>query len=138
MMRGALPVVPKIGWTVVDVRDLARLHRLAMETPSAAGNRYIAAGSFMWAREMAFALAHRYRPRGYRIGTSTMPYWVMWAMGRFHPAARLAVTFWGHQAQLSAAKAEKELGWTTRPPAESVLDTAQSMIDVGMVPVRSR
>ncbi|MFC9428376.1 SDR family oxidoreductase [Streptomyces sp. NPDC056987] len=136
IMRGTLPVVPKIGWNVVDVRDLARLHRLAMETPSAAGNRYIAAGQFMWAREMASVLAGRYRSRGYRIGTGAMPYWMLWVMARFDPSGRLALGFWGREDRSSAAKAERELGWTSRPPSDSVLDTATSMIELGVVPRR--
>ncbi|GHJ36705.1 aldehyde reductase [Streptomyces sp. TS71-3] len=136
IMRGALPVVPKIGWDVVDVRDLARLHRLAMETPSAAGNRYIAVGRFMWAQEMASVLAGRYRSHGYRIGTGAMPYWLMWVISRFDPSGRLALTFWGREDRSSAAKAEKELGWTSRPPSDAVLDTAASMIELGVVPRR--
>lgn len=136
MMRGALPVVPKIGWDVVDVRDLARLHRLAMETPAAAGNRYIATSQLIWAREMASVLAGRYRPLGYRIGTGPMPYWLMWVVSRFDPSARLALTTWGRAYRTSAAKAEKELGWTSRPPSDSVLDTAASMIELGVVPQR--
>jgi dihydroflavonol-4-reductase len=134
IMRGTLPVVPKIGWDVVDVRDLARLHRLAMETPSAAGNRYIAAGQFMWAREMASVLAGRYRSRGYRIGTGAMPYWLLWVVSRFDPSSRLALGFWGREDRSSAAKAEKELGWTSRSPSDAVLDTATSMIELGVVP----
>ncbi|MBQ1090441.1 aldehyde reductase [Streptomyces sp. B93] len=136
IMRGTLPLLPKIGWDIVDVRDLARLHRLAMETPSAAGNRYIAAGQFMWAREMAQVLAGRYRPRGYRIATGTMPYWLMWAVSRVDPSSRLALTFWGRMDRSSAAKAQKELGWTSRPPSDAVLDTAASMIEQGVVPRR--
>ncbi|WP_305788127.1 NAD-dependent epimerase/dehydratase family protein [Symbioplanes lichenis] len=136
MMRGALPLVPKIGWTVVDVRDLARLHRLAMETPAAAGRRYIAGDQFIWAREMAGVLADRYRPRGYRIRTGAMPYAMMWLIARVDPSVRLGLSFWGRRHPVSAAKAEKELGWVSRPPAESVLDTAESLIETGLVPRR--
>ncbi|MBM2620472.1 aldehyde reductase [Actinoplanes sp. LDG1-06] len=136
LMAGALPAVPKLGWGIVDVRDLARLHRLAMETPAAAGQRYIAGEKFMWAREMAFVLAERYRSRGYRIPTAAMPYPMMWLISRFDPSVRLVLHFWGRQERVSAAKAWQELGWVSRPPSESVLDTAASMIDVGLVPQR--
>lgn len=131
MMTGALPLVPKIGWSVVDARDLARLHRLAMETPGAAGNRYLAGDQFLWAREMATVLADRYPVR-----TGGMPYPLMWMISRFEPAMRLPLSMWGHRRRVSAAKAERELGWTARPPAESVLDTAASMIDLGLATPR--
>ncbi|PRY41609.1 dihydroflavonol-4-reductase [Umezawaea tangerina] len=133
IMRGGLPALPTIGWNIVDVRDLARLHRLAMETPEAAGNRYIAGDRFLWARGIASVLAERYRPRGYRIGTAAMPYWLTWAIARFDPSVRLALTFWGRQDLTTAAKAEEELGWTNRPPEDSVIDTAESLIQLDLV-----
>jgi dihydroflavonol-4-reductase len=134
MMKGRLPVVPKIGWSLVDVRDLARLHRLAMETPTAAGNRYVAGGPHVWAREIASVLAERYRPRGYRIRTGPMPYALMWLIGRVDPAIRLGLVIWNRRTLVSAAKAETELGWTMRPVEETVTDTAESMIRHGLVP----
>jgi dihydroflavonol-4-reductase len=134
LMRGAMPAVPKIGWNVVDVRDLAHLHLLAMETPAAAGNRYIAGDEFIWARDMAVALKDHYQTSGYRIPTRNMPYGLMWAISRVEPSLRLALTFWGHHVQVTGAKARNELGWTSRPAVESVLDTAESMIELGLVP----
>ena len=135
MMAGRLPVVPRIGWATVDVRDLARLHRLAMESPDAAGKRYVAGGRHVWAREMASVLAERYRPSGYRIGTGPMPYVLMWLLGRVDPSLRLALTFWNRRMLVSAAKAETELGWTMRSVEESVTDTAHSMIQQGLIPL---
>ena len=133
MMAGQLPVVPRIGWATVDVRDLARLHRLAMETPEAAGNRYVAAGPHMWAEDMAAVLAARYRSRGYRIGTRPMPYALMWLAGRFDPGVRLALTYYKKEERASAAKAERELSWATRSAEQSVLDAAESMIRTKIV-----
>jgi hypothetical protein len=34
MLRGKMPLVPRCGFSVVDVRDLADLHILAMCWPS--------------------------------------------------------------------------------------------------------
>jgi hypothetical protein len=64
-----VPAVPRLGFAVTDVRDVAVAHRLAMETAGAAGNRYIVAGEHLWLREMAAILAAEYRPRGYRVPT---------------------------------------------------------------------
>src|SRR5690606_25708749 len=41
-LRGKYPAVPRIWLPVVDVRDVARLHRLALEKPDLAGGRYLA------------------------------------------------------------------------------------------------
>ena len=40
LMDGSIPALPRFGFNVVDVRDIARLHVLAMTTPEAAGQRF--------------------------------------------------------------------------------------------------
>lgn len=136
LLSNQLPAVPRIGWSSVDVRDLARAHRLATETPAAAGNRYICSGPHVWMSEIAQILAEEYRPRGYRITTRPLPYWLMRIIALADPTVRLALGFYGREEQVSAAKAEKELGWTMRPIRESILDTAESMLKLGVVPSR--
>ncbi|HVV09847.1 aldehyde reductase [Amycolatopsis sp.] len=133
IMSGQLPALPRIGWSPVDVRDLATAHRLAMEQPEAAGNRYICAGSHLWMRDMARILAGEYAPRGYSIATRSMPYWLMWILGRFDSTVRLALGFYGHNQTVSAAKAADELGWTMRPVRETIVDAAESLIRHGVV-----
>ena len=43
MLDGAMPACPRLSFCVVDVRDVADLHLLAMESPDAAGQRLLAA-----------------------------------------------------------------------------------------------
>ena len=128
-----LPAVPDLGLSSVDVRDVAAAHLLATRTPHAAGNRYICSGDHLWVRDVAAILAEEYRPRGYRIPTRVMPYWLLWTAGRFDPAARLALTFAGRRQLVTARKARDELGWTMRPVRESVIDTAESLLGYGVV-----
>ena len=45
LLRGKDPMLPNIGFAVVDVRDVARLHVAAMTSPAAAGRRFIAASA---------------------------------------------------------------------------------------------
>ncbi len=44
LMDGSLPGLPRFGWPLADVRDIADLHIRAMRAPAAAGQRYIGAG----------------------------------------------------------------------------------------------
>jgi len=118
------PGVPRIGWATVDVRDLAVAHRLAMESPVAAGNRYICAGPHVWMSEMAQVLATRYR-----VPTRAVPYWLVWLLARFDPTIRGVLGDWGVLALTSADKARRDLGWTMRPLTETVLDTAAALIE---------
>jgi len=139
LLTHAMPAVPRLGFAVVDVRDVARAHRLAMESPGAPGNRYIVAGEHLWMGQIAAILADEYGPRGYRVPTRPMPRWLMWTVARFDRTIRLALGYVGVPALVSADKAARELGWTTRPAKESILDMADSMVRLGLVaPSRRR
>ncbi|MGW4246685.1 aldehyde reductase, partial [Nocardia sp. NPDC004722] len=116
------------NFATVDVRDLAVAHRLAMEVPAAAGNRYICAGPEVTFPAMAEILAQRYR-----VSTRVLPDWLIRLVARFNPDARLAARFLGRSENLSAAKAEHDLGWRMRPVAETLFDTAASLIEFGLV-----
>ncbi|HEU4426053.1 MAG TPA: aldehyde reductase, partial [Pilimelia sp.] len=100
-------LVPRIGFAVVDARDIATAHRLAMETPEAAGNRYICAGEHMWTGDIAAVLAAEFGPRGYRVPTRPLPYWLMWIGARFNKTIRLALGYVGVPALVSADKAKR-------------------------------
>lgn len=128
-----MPAVPPLGFSVVDVRDLAVAHRLAMEVPAAAGNRYICAGEHMWMGNIATVLEAEFGPRGFRVPTRPMPYWLMWTAARFDKTLRLGLGFFGVPALVSSDKAQRELGWVTRPAQQSIVDAAESLLHHGVV-----
>lgn len=134
LLTRGLPAVPRMGFALVDVRDVAVAHRLALETPSAAGNRYILAGEHMWLGEIADVLAEAYNPRGYRVPTGAMPTWLLRLVARFDSTVRQGLPFAGRWERVSADKARRELGWTMRPAAETILATAESLIEHGLAP----
>jgi len=134
LLKRDLPASPKMGFAVVDVRDVAVAHRLALETPAAAGNRYILAGEHVWMREIAAVLAERYE----RVPTGSLPTWILWIVARFDPTIRQAMSFVGRRELVSADKARRELGWSMRPLRDSILDTAESLVELGLVDVREK
>ncbi|MGK8488715.1 SDR family oxidoreductase [Nocardia asiatica] len=133
LLAGDVPGTPRVGWAPVDVRDLAAAHRLALETPEAAGNRYICAGEHLWMGEMARILAEEYGPRGFRVPTRALPNWVVRSVAIFDKGVRLTLPTLGRTESLSAEKARRELGWTMRPVRETLLDTAESLVLHGIV-----
>jgi nucleoside-diphosphate-sugar epimerase len=128
LLAREVPGVPRLGSNVVDVRDLAIAHRLAMELPAAAGNRYICAGPHLWMSDMAAILA-----RKYQVPRRPVPFWLLWLIGRFDPVVRRVLPDIGRSVEVSTDKARRELGWTMRPADETVLDTAASLIEHGFV-----
>lgn len=128
LLAREVPGVPRLGWAVVDVRDVAAAHRLAMELPGAAGNRYICAGPHVWMRDMAKVLAAEHR-----VPTRPAPGWLVRLIARFDPAVRGVLGSLGQAELVTAEKAIRELGWTMRPVGETLLDTARSLRDHGLV-----
>src|SRR6185312_11485308 len=47
LLKG-MPGVPRVGFSIVDVRDVADLHVKAMRTPEAGGERFVAVADFRW------------------------------------------------------------------------------------------
>lgn len=133
-----VPGLPKMGFSLVDVRDVAVAHRLAMESPIAPGNRYIVAGDFVWMRDIAAVLAEEWNPRGYRVPTGSMPTWLLRVVARFDPSVRQALDFVNRLELVTADKARSELGWTMRPIRDTILATAASLVELGLAPNPSK
>lgn len=132
MLQGRMPGLPRIGFSLVDVRDVADLHLRAM-TGGAADGRYIAAGEFLWLEEVAALLRQELGSRAAKVPTRRVPDWMVRAMGLFSPDVRGAAHFLGAKRQFSPALAERTLGWKARPASETVRDTAESLLAHGAV-----
>ncbi|MEV3927594.1 SDR family oxidoreductase [Actinomadura coerulea] len=138
LLANKLPAIPRLSFPVVDVRDVSLAHRLAMETPKAAGNRYICVDKSMWMGDIAGVLHAEFGPRGYRIPARVLPYWLMWVGARFDKTMRLALGNYGVPVRVSPDKAKQELGWTPRSARESIIAAGESLIRYGIVPPRGR
>lgn len=134
LLNRGMPACPEVGWAVVDVRDLARAHLLAMTTPAAAGNRYICAGDHMWLGEMARVLAAEFDQYGYRVPTGRLPYWLLWLAARFDKTMKLTLATVGKRELVSHEQATRDLAWTPRPPQQTLVDMGYSAIELGLVP----
>ncbi len=131
MLSGKLRGAPRIGFEVVDVRDLADVHIRAMTTPDAAGQRFLATGEFIWMREMARTLHDGVDPR---VSTRQLPDFVVRFVARFvDKSLREIAPALGRRNRHSIEKAGRVLGWQPRPAREAVLDCAQSLVDHGAV-----
>ena len=88
LMDGSVPGTPRIGFAVVDVRDLADLHVLALETPGIDGERFIGAGKFFWMREVADLLRARLGPQARKVPKRGIPDFVVRLLALFDPSLR--------------------------------------------------
>ncbi|HET8639309.1 MAG TPA: NAD-dependent epimerase/dehydratase family protein [Solirubrobacterales bacterium] len=128
LLKG-VPGAPRIGFSVVDVRDVADLHLRAMTAPEAGGERFIAATRFMWMAEVAAVLRERLGPDAARVPKRQAPDFAVRVMGIFDPSVRVMTSQLGKRLDLSSEKAQSLLGWSPRPVEETVADCAESLLD---------
>ncbi|MGJ4844665.1 SDR family oxidoreductase [Leifsonia sp. Le1] len=125
---GRLPRLPNVSFGIVDVRDVAALHLLAMTRQEAAGQRFLAiSGDVMSAQEVALLIRGHLGEGGARITTKTMPDWVLKALAPFSRTVRGSLPDVGVVRRASAAKAERVLGWSPRSHEEAILATVDSL-----------
>jgi nucleoside-diphosphate-sugar epimerase len=138
ILAGGMPAIPPISLGFSDVRDLATAHRLAMEVPAAAGNRYICAAGPLWLSDVAEILKAEYGPKGYKISTRSVPAWVIRAMALLNDEAKLAASQFGANYHVTAEKAGRDLGWVQRPVKQTIVETADLLIEKGLVGPKKR
>ncbi|HEY5708686.1 MAG TPA: NAD-dependent epimerase/dehydratase family protein [Solirubrobacterales bacterium] len=126
LLKG-MPGIPRIGFSFVDVRDVADLHLRAMTAPEAGGERFIAAGPFFWMSEVAAVLRDRLGEDAAKVPKRKLPDLLVRAAGRFDPGIRSIVNQLGTRYEYSSEKAESRLGWTQRPAEEMFVDCARSL-----------
>ena len=134
MVAGKMSRFPDVYFAVTDVRDTARAHILALEKAEAAGNRYLSFTEMMSLKEMAQIVAEELKPQGYKIGTKNMPKAAMWAAKFVNSQAKLMYTMLGKKINYCNDKMKGELGIEPRTPKETLIDTAYSVIEMGIVP----
>jgi dihydroflavonol-4-reductase len=127
-MLGRMPAVPRLGFSFVDVRDVAELHMLAMTAPEAGGERFIAVDRFMWMSEVGVVLRDRLGERGRRVPTRTVPDFLVRAASLFDGSLRSIVSDLGRRKAFSSAKARTVLGWAPRPLEDSIAESAESIL----------
>ena len=128
LLGGDMPAIPKLGFSFVDVRDVADLHRLAMTAPEAGGERFIAIERFLWMNEVGAVLRERLGERARKVPTRTAPNLLVRAMSLFDGSVRSIVSDLGQKVTYSNEKAKTRLGWAPRPVEDSIADCAESML----------
>jgi dihydroflavonol-4-reductase len=128
-LLAGLPGVPDLTVGVVDVRDVADLHVLAMTRPEAAGERFLAtSGDFMSMQEMARILRTGLGDRARKVPTRVLPNVLIRLAGRFDSGMAQLATELGHLKNASGKKAERVLGWTPRSREEALLASAECLL----------
>jgi nucleoside-diphosphate-sugar epimerase len=121
MLDGTISVVPRQRFGVADVRDVADLHIRAMAAPEAAGQRFLAVadGPTLSFLEVAQTLRRRLGPLAARVPTQEAP-------GADLP-----------RPIIHNDRARQELGWRPRPVETTIVQSAESLRDLGLLEAAS-
>jgi nucleoside-diphosphate-sugar epimerase len=120
MLDGTMPVVRRQRFGVADVRDVADLHIRVMATPEAASKRYLALadGPTISFLRVAQILRERLGALAERVPTQEAP-------GPEVP-----------ELIIHNDRARDELGWRPRPVETTIVETAESLRDLGLLAPR--
>ena len=133
LLSGKLPALPRIGFSLVDVRDVVDLHLKAMTLPAAAGQRFIASTEFLWLADLARIMREQLDSRYItKIPTRPMPDFLLKFLALFSEEVRFLAPSLGQRREFSATKATQLLGWQPRPIATTIVDCAESLIQQGV------
>jgi nucleoside-diphosphate-sugar epimerase len=134
LMDGAVPGVPRLYFGAVDVRDVADLHIRAMTHPAAKGERFLAvAGDFLSVLDMANCLKDRLGPAAKKVPTRQLPDWLIRVASLRDPAIKQILPELGIKKSATSEKATRLLGWTPRSREDSIVATAESLIQLGLL-----
>ncbi|MBW4041989.1 MAG: NAD-dependent epimerase/dehydratase family protein [Acidobacteria bacterium] len=121
MLDGLMPAVPRQRFGIADVRDVAALHIAAMRTPEAAGKRYLALadGPTFTFLQVAQVLRERLGLLAELVPTREVP-------GE-EPGEEPAPLV------IRNERAKRELGFRPRPAEVTIVETAESLRDLGLL-----
>jgi dihydroflavonol-4-reductase len=132
-LKGKYPGTPRLSFPAVDVRDVARMHRLALETDAPGGGRYLCAAERMWMIDLARALRAELGAQARRVPTRELPDWVVRLVGLVDATARQTIPDLGKDLRVDDSLTRRTLGLTYIPGAEAVAAMGRSLVDLRLV-----
>lgn len=131
ILKGKDPMMPPLGFPMVDVRDVAEMHLRALQRPETIGRRYIAASGSMAMVDMGRTLKAAYPTR--RIPTREAPKALVRLLALFDPSIRTILPKLGHLERVSNARAVKEMQMEFIAPKAGLLAAADWLVKHGRI-----
>ena len=125
MLQGKMPMIPQASINMSDVRDIAKIHVLALENEKADGKRFIVTTEEPFAfQEVAKIL----KSNGYdKVSTKLAPNFLLKLLGNIDREAKSMKSFIGKTYNGDVSLTMKTFHWNPIPFKKTVLDTAKSI-----------
>lgn len=133
LLTREFPAIARVHYAVVDVRDVAWSHMIAMTSPAATGKRFCCFSETVWMAEIAQILRARFASRGFRVPRRTLPDFLVRLAAPFNENARRVAGRVGQHVNLSNERIKRVFSWQPRTAEEMIVATAESLIQHDLV-----
>ena len=131
LFDGSMKLAPNVSYGIIDVRDVADLHILAMINSNASGERFLASsGDPMTFHDMALLIKKEFGEKAKQVSTKVYPNWIVRAVSLFNPEAKNIVHQLGKTFKTENSKPVKMLGWRPRSREEAIVATIKSIMEI--------
>ena len=125
MMEGKMPMVPRAALNMSDVRDIAKIHVLALENKKANGKRFIVTTEKPYKFQ---ELAQILKSNGYnKVSTMQAPNFLLNFLSNFDREARSMLGVIGKTYNADVSSTMTTFNWKPIDINKTVLDTAESI-----------
>ena len=125
MLDGKMPMLPQTSINMSDVRDIAKIHVLALENPNANGRRFIVTTEIPYKFK---DIAQILKDNGYKkVSTKEAPNFFLNFMSYFVRDIRGMRAFIGKTYTADVSATKKVFNWQPISLEKTILDTAKSL-----------
>jgi len=121
-----MPMMPKVSYPIVDVRDCAAIHVAAMTKPEASGRRLMAAGQTLWIKDIADVIRAEY-PQMKGLPKVVAPNWLLRIVAKFDKRLKIIVADLGIFQEADSGYVTTLTGVVPRFAKEAVLASVESL-----------
>jgi nucleoside-diphosphate-sugar epimerase len=131
MLTGDMPGFPDLFIPIVDVRDVASAHVLAITHPNAAGERFLLSnGRPLPMKEIGAIVKAALGDKAKRVPNRSIPNLVLRVVSLFNAELRPFIHDLGYAKKTSNEKARRLLDWRPRDAREAIVAAAKSMVGI--------
>ncbi len=125
------PVLPKLTFAYVDVKDVAHMHVAALGNSATIGQRYLATSDSLSFAEVVSVMQSAYPNR--KFITRIAPNFLIRLVGLFDKTVKASLAYLDKPMITVNVKAEQDFNFKFRPAGQAIVESAEYLIENGLV-----
>ena len=131
LMNREIPRIPDVTFNCVDVRDVAKAHRLAIETPEADGKRFICNGELLHMRQICEIVRPDYPELN--IPTADANYYFLYLLSFCKSELNFVIFSWGKTVKFETTRIQDILKMKYTPIKTTIQEMARCLVEKGII-----